>query len=91
MASPIRFRPKLCSFSSAGGRWSRFCARRRFLAKPLRTGVTVKASALADELAPRIESLAVALSDVQRESREAQLTMERKSQAAASWKTPIRA
>ena len=54
-------------------------------AKPLRTGVTVKASALADELAPRIESLAVALSDVQRESREAQLTMERKSQAAASW------
>jgi hypothetical protein len=54
-------------------------------AKPLRTGVTVKASALADELAPRIESLAAALSDVQRESREAQLTLERKSQAAASW------
>ena len=54
-------------------------------AKPLRTGVTVKASALADELAPRIESLAAALSDVQRESREAQLTQERKSQAAASW------
>ena len=54
-------------------------------AKPLRTGVTVKASALADELAPRIDSLAAALSDVQRESREAQLTQERKSQAAASW------
>ena len=45
----------------------------------------MKASALADELASRIESLAAALSDVQRESREAQLTLERKSQASASW------
>jgi hypothetical protein len=56
-------------------------------AKPLRTGVTVKATALADELDPLIEQLGAALDDVQRESREAQLTQERKTHAAEAWQT----
>nr|AGC72636.1 hypothetical protein [uncultured bacterium A1Q1_fos_565] len=53
--------------------------------KPLRAGVTVKASVLADELAPLVEALDKALDAVQRESREAQLTLTRKNQATAAW------
>lgn len=54
-------------------------------ARPLRAGVTVKASALADELAPIVEALDKSLDAVARESREAQLTQERKNQATEAW------
>ena len=53
--------------------------------RPQRAGVTVKAAALADELSPLIDQLGVALDDVQRESREAQLSLERKTRAAEAW------
>jgi hypothetical protein len=54
-------------------------------AKPLRKGLTIKASELADELEESIAKLSAALTDVQRETREAQLTLERKNQAAGNW------
>lgn len=54
-------------------------------ARSQRAGVTVKATALADELLPLIDQLGVALDDVQRESREAQLSLERKTRAAEDW------
>lgn len=54
-------------------------------ARPLRAGVTLKASALSDELAPIVEALGKALDAVARESREAQLTLERKNQATEAW------
>lgn len=54
-------------------------------ARAARAGVTVKASALADELSPLIDQLAAALEDVQRESREAQLSLENKTRAAETW------
>ncbi|MBL9041248.1 MAG: hypothetical protein JNM83_06595 [Myxococcales bacterium] len=54
-------------------------------AKPLRKGLTVRTEALIDELEPPIALLDAALEDVQTESREAQLSQERKAQAAAAW------
>ncbi len=55
--------------------------------KPLRKGLSLKASELADELDDHLGRLATALSDVQREAREAQLTLEEKTQAAERWQT----
>ena len=52
---------------------------------PLRAGVTIKLGVLADELEDAVAKLAGALGDVQRETREAQLTLERKTQAAEAW------
>ncbi len=56
-------------------------------ARPLRAGLTVKASDLLTELTERIEALSSALGDVKREEREGQLTLERKNQATAEWQT----
>ena len=53
--------------------------------KPLRRGLAVKATDLADELDEHAGHLASALADVQREAREAQLTLEAKTQAAENW------
>jgi len=55
------------------------------LPKPLRAGVTVRCQMLADELGALIQRFETALGDVQRESREAQLTQERKTLAAERW------
>lgn len=54
---------------------------------PLRAGVTIKLGVLSSELKDAVAQLAGALDDVQRETREAQLTMERKSQAAEAWES----
>ena len=51
-------------------------------ARPLRPGLSLKPTALADELDGAIDALEAALGDVRREAREAQLTLERKAQAA---------
>jgi len=53
--------------------------------KPLRRGLVIKATDLADELDEQASRLASALADVQREAREAQLTLEAKTQAAEQW------
>jgi hypothetical protein len=55
--------------------------------KPLRRGLLLKATDLADELEEHAGRLAAALSDVQREAREAQATLEAKNQAAEQWQT----
>lgn len=53
--------------------------------KPLRRGLVLKPTDLADELDEHASHLSDALSDVQREAREAQLTLEAKTQAAEQW------
>lgn len=60
-------------------------------ARALRPGTVVKAAALADELEGLVAKLAEALGDVQRETREAQLTLERKNLAATGWQDAYQA
>lgn len=60
-------------------------------AKPLRATLSCKPSVLADELEPLIEALDAALAEVRRETREAQLTVERKAQAAETWQSTYQA
>jgi hypothetical protein len=57
------------------------------VAKPLRPGLSIKAKELAGELDDGIAAFEAALSDVKREEREGQLTLQRKNQAAAAWQT----
>ena len=61
--------------------------KRPLTAPPLRAGVTIKLAVLAAELEGAVEQLSEALGDVRRETREAQLTQERKNQANEAWST----
>lgn len=55
--------------------------------QPLRIGVSVNMTAIADDLKTRIETLRAALGDVHREEREAQVTREARNVALSAWNT----
>ncbi len=52
---------------------------------PKQEGVSVDPKALADSLKARVEALRAALGDVRREEREAQVTLQRRNAATATW------
>lgn len=59
--------------------------KRPLKAPPLRAGVTIKLGVLAAELDDAVAQFTDALGDVQRETREAQLTQESRNQATEAW------